>query len=85
MIKADIEFCGGGDEDRVQRLMDVYARIDKSIRPHIDRLEDHKGCLTAHVSLSSITVYQAISDAWRDEGECSMVIKRRGEVLCECA
>ncbi len=85
MIKADIEFCGDGEIERVERLMKVYSRIDVNLRNHIKRLEDHKGCLTAHVNLSSISVYKAIADAWEAEQESYFIIKRRDEVVCECS
>lgn len=83
MDKIDIEFFGGGEAWRIERLIRVYLHIKSSLRKDLINLADSEGQLTAHVENKNLNLYSAIQTAWESEGESQAVIFCGEEVVVE--
>ncbi len=83
MDKMDIEFFGGGEAWRIERLIRVYLHIKGSLRSDLISLADREGQLTAHVENKNLNLYSAIQAAWESEGESQSVITCGDEVVVE--
>ena len=83
MDKMDIEFFGGGEAWRIERLIRVYLHIKGSLRSDLISLADREGQLTAHVENKNLNLYSAIQAAWESEGESQAMILCGDEVVVE--